>query len=221
MGIITGYICFVSFVLLIGKYVARKSQNKSVNKFFGKIHKVTGYVFVLVCMIHFLLVIPVLATRNLWVTIWGIIGFAIAIVLIASKYLIKNGKKTMHWHRVFSVVILCAVILHIVVYFVDFNQYQQSISSIEIGEIDLSKVADGSYVGDCDAGYIYAKVQVTVQDGKIEEITILEHKNEHGQRAESIIDKIVGEQRLDVDAVSGASNSSLVIKKACEKALCQ
>lgn len=37
--------------------------------------------------------------------------------------------------------------------------------------------------------------------------------------AEKIIDKIVGEQKIDVDGISGATNSSNVIKKAVENAL--
>ena len=37
--------------------------------------------------------------------------------------------------------------------------------------------------------------------------------------AETVINEIVDEQRIDVDAVSGATNSSIVIKKAVENAL--
>ena len=57
--------------------------------------------------------------------------------------------------------------------------------------------------------------------GQITDIEILEHRNERGQKAESIIDKIVDEQKLNVDAITSATNSSLVIKKACENALRQ
>ena len=66
---------------------------------------------------------------------------------------------------------------------------------------------------------IYAKVEVTIQNGEITGIRILEHKNERGQAAEAVVDRIVAEQRIDVDAVSGATNSSTVLKKAVENAL--
>ena len=56
-------------------------------------------------------------------------------------------------------------------------------------------------------------------DGKISDIEIWEHRNERGGKAESIIEDILEEQRIDVDAVTGATNSSLVIEKACENAL--
>lgn len=67
--------------------------------------------------------------------------------------------------------------------------------------------------------FIYAKVEVTVQAGVITNIDILEHLNERGSRAEVVVDRIIEEQKIEVDAVSGATNSSTVIKKAVENAL--
>ena len=67
--------------------------------------------------------------------------------------------------------------------------------------------------------FIYAKVEVTVEDGEIVSINILEHRHERGKAAEAITNKIVDEQKIDVDAISGATNSSTVYKKAVENAL--
>ena len=55
-------------------------------------------------------------------------------------------------------------------------------------------------------------MEVTVQDGVITNIDILEHKNGRGKSAEVVADRIMEEQKIDVDAVSGATNSSVVIK---------
>lgn len=66
---------------------------------------------------------------------------------------------------------------------------------------------------------IYAKVEVTVSDGKMTDIAILEHRQERGKAAEAVISDMLAEQKIDVDAVSGATNSSTVIKKAVENAL--
>lgn len=60
---------------------------------------------------------------------------------------------------------------------------------------------------------------MSVKNGKIADIDILEHKNGRGKSAESIINKIVDEQKINVDAISSATNSSIVIKKAVENAL--
>ena len=59
---------------------------------------------------------------------------------------------------------------------------------------------------------------MTVQNGAVTNIDILEHKNGRGKPAEIVADRIIQEQRIDVDAVSGATNSSVVIKKAVENA---
>ena len=67
--------------------------------------------------------------------------------------------------------------------------------------------------------FVYAKVKVTVQSGVITNIDILEHKNGRGSSAEVVADRIIEEQKINVEAVSGATNSSTVIKKAVENAL--
>ncbi len=97
--------------------------------------------------------------------------------------------------------------------------YKKAVKDTTLNGVDVSKISDGIYRGEYDVNFIYAKVEVTIQNGSIKDIVILEHKNGRGESAEIIADKIVEEQRTDVDAVSGATNSSVVIKKAVENAL--
>lgn len=99
--------------------------------------------------------------------------------------------------------------------------YQQAVEELTIQEIPLDTVADGTYVGSCDVDFIQAQVEVTVKDGQITSIVLLSHENGRGQPAEAVLDRILQEQRLGVDAVSGATNSSTVLKKAVEQALFQ
>ena len=80
-------------------------------------------------------------------------------------------------------------------------------------------MVEAVYRGECDVGYIYAEVEVEIKDDVIVSINLLEHRNERGKRAEDIIDNVISEQKIDVDAISGATNSSNVIKKAIEKAI--
>lgn len=99
--------------------------------------------------------------------------------------------------------------------------YQRAVKETVIEEIDLSRVSDGTYTGEYDVGFVYAKVKVTIEGGEITEVRILEHKNEGGGSAEAVTADIVAEQRIGVDAVTGATNSSTVIKKAVENAVKQ
>ncbi|NLC17917.1 MAG: FMN-binding protein [Clostridiales bacterium] len=108
---------------------------------------------------------------------------------------------------------------HIALFAADFASYKKSISAIEIAGMDADRLKDGVYEGEYDAGYIYAKVSVVVENGRIRDIKILEHDHERGKAAEAIIERIIEQQSTRVDAVTGATNSSLVIMKAIENAL--
>ena len=99
------------------------------------------------------------------------------------------------------------------------SDYKQAVKETTFEEINISDVSDGVYIGEYDVNFIYAKVEVTVENGEIKSVNILEHRQERGKAAESVTDKIVDEQKIDVDAIAGATNSSTVIKKAVENAL--
>lgn len=105
------------------------------------------------------------------------------------------------------------------VYLKSVADYKRAVKETTVRGLDISEIPDGVYTGEYDVNFIYAKVEVTVQDGVITDITILQHKNGRGKSAEIITDRIIEEQKTDVDAVSGATNSSVVIKKAVENAL--
>lgn len=104
-------------------------------------------------------------------------------------------------------------------YLISVQQYKQAISNLKIDNIDLSNIHDGKYTGSCDTGFVGAEVSVTVKGNKITDITLLNHKNERGKPAEVILQNVVKAQSLQVDVVSGATNSSKVILKAIENAL--
>lgn len=106
-----------------------------------------------------------------------------------------------------------------ILYLKDVADYKQAVKETAFEKLNISHVSDGVYIGEYDVNFIYAKVEVTVKNGKITNINILEHRQERGKAAESITDKIVDEQKIDVDAIAGATNSSTVIKKAVENAL--
>ncbi len=123
-------------------------------------------------------------------------------------------------------IVLCAVMLFLLVglvwgvyYLESVTDYKQAVKETTFEEINISDISDGVYIGEYDVNFIYAKVEVTVQNGEITNINILEHRHERGKTAEVITDRIVDEQKIDVDAISGATNSSTVIKKAVENAL--
>jgi len=104
-------------------------------------------------------------------------------------------------------------------YLYSLQRYKSVISEIKIDSVDLSEVSDGKYTGSCDAAFVSAKVTVTVNNHKITDIVLIDHKNEKGKPAEVIPAKVMEFQSLEVDTISGATNSSKVILKAIENAL--
>ena len=124
--------------------------------------------------------------------------------------------------KILSVIILLFLLIGLIcgaVYLKNVADYKRAIGETTFDEIDIADVSDGIYIGEYDVNFIYAKVEVTVEDGEIVSINIMEHRHERGKAAETVIEKIIEEQKIDVDAISGATNSSTVIKKAVENAL--
>ena len=115
----------------------------------------------------------------------------------------------------FAVILLLLVsLVWGIIYLKSVADYKQAVRETTFEEINIPDISDGVYIGEYDVNFIYAKVEVTVKNGEISNINILEHRHERGKTAEAITNKIVEEQKIDVDAISGATNSSTVIKKA-------
>ncbi len=112
---------------------------------------------------------------------------------------------------VFIILILFAII--------SIGKNVKSYDAINYSDLDLSKVEDGTYTGSEDGTLVKATVKVTVKDHIITDITILEHKCGTGKPAEVIVKDIVEKNTFDVDAISGATLSSNVIKVAVYNAL--
>ncbi len=118
----------------------------------------------------------------------------------------------------FSLIIIIGLIITFSI-LMKYKNYQDKVDSMIFSDIDLSTIADGVYVGESDTGVIYAKTEVTVKNGKLLSINLIEHRHERGEAAEIIVDHMIQEQRTDVDAITSATNSSKVIRKAVENAL--
>lgn len=119
------------------------------------------------------------------------------------------------------VVLILAATSGGVVYFSNLGKYKKIISGISISTPNLSSIKDGTYIGEMDAIVVGAKVEVIISEHRIQDILLVEHKNERGAAAEKIIGDVIHAQSLEVDTISGATNSSKVILKSIENALVQ
>lgn len=118
---------------------------------------------------------------------------------------------------IITVAIVCGAF--VINYLKGISDYKEKVNNIVIDDVKLNNKEDGKYIGEFDANVISAKVEVEVKNKKIININLLEHKNERGTPAEVITKNVVNVQSLEVDVISGATNSSKVILKAIENAL--
>jgi len=87
--------------------------------------------------------------------------------------------------------------------------------------VNISRIPDGVYAGSAGSWPNKAEVRVTVREGRMTSIELVRHwASWIGRKADPVIpERIVEKQRADVDAVTGATNSSRVIMHAVYDAL--
>lgn len=116
-----------------------------------------------------------------------------------------------------GLIILFAAAL--IIFFVAHVYSKATLKDVTVANLDPKDLPDGTYSGEATIKPVIAKVTVTVAEGKIADVQVLEHQTGLGKKAEVITSEIVHQQSLQVDAVSGATLSSQAILKACEDAL--
>ncbi|MBO4496457.1 MAG: FMN-binding protein [Clostridiales bacterium] len=119
---------------------------------------------------------------------------------------------------------ILGIILAIVVLLISFVgimllRMKKQLDKIDKTPVDVSQVADGVYEGEYEAVLVKVKVQVTVSNGEIADVELLKHDNGRGKPAEAMIEEMEKNNTAEVDAVSGATVSSEVIKAAVRDAL--
>lgn len=101
-----------------------------------------------------------------------------------------------------------------------FSLFSACAMTTRIGKPVNRNLKDGIYQGSYTGGPNKASVRVTIKNNQIVDIQLVEHRAWKGKRAEQIIpERIIENQRTDVDAVSGATNSSIVIMNAVQMAI--
>jgi len=93
--------------------------------------------------------------------------------------------------------------------------------TLDIGQVDLNTVEDGTYIGVCQNKIMFAVVKVEVSSHVIVNIEILEHKESYLTQAVMTVNDVLAKQSLEVDAISGSTLTSDTILKAIKNALKQ
>ncbi len=98
--------------------------------------------------------------------------------------------------------------------------------NLPLNAVDFGRLADGVYVGEYEGGmykWRANKVQVTVTSGKVAHIKLLDSSDpgKDNTQQNMLYDRVINEQSLQVDAISGATLTSKAYLQAVENALKQ
>lgn len=121
--------------------------------------------------------------------------------------------------RLIKVISLIAVILASAVYFLLVPKERTKILAVENN--DLNNLKDGVYKGASFKFPGKMEVDVTIKDGKLSDIKLIEHKamKKYTEAIKPLIERIIKKGSTQVDGVTGATISSNALKKAVEEAL--
>ncbi|MCE1196127.1 FMN-binding protein [bacterium] len=86
-------------------------------------------------------------------------------------------------------------------------------------KFDIKSFSDGEYAGKAFLFPVKVKLDLTIAGGALRRIAIREHFNGRGKPAESIVASVLETQSVQVEAISGATHSSVVILQAISDAL--
>lgn len=96
---------------------------------------------------------------------------------------------------------------------------QDEMLEMPIGPLDLSEISDGTYPGYYENFRWHCEVEVAVLSSRIDTIEVLSSANGPKKLYIKLISRVIEEQSLQVDAVSGATITSITCLKAVENAL--
>lgn len=96
---------------------------------------------------------------------------------------------------------------------------KEEVMKVNIDNVDMTRVPDGTYIGSYDNFRWSNKAQVTVAEHKITGIEPLKIQDGRDDLVQTLMERILDRQTPNVDAVSGATASSNGFLKAVETAL--
>jgi len=114
-----------------------------------------------------------------------------------------------------GIVLGAVLIVSVTMQYVQLLHYR----NLSITEVNLSQIDDGYYPGKVNYGFDY-EVGVKIRNHSIQTVDILKNrKSFYARLAEGITYKVLREQKINLDGLTGATTTSRILLKAIEQAL--
>lgn len=118
------------------------------------------------------------------------------------------------------VLILFCAILMIFSFFIQRKRARiKEVSKLPFYNTQISQTENGTYYGSCYTSFMNAVVEVTVQDGNLKNISIVESKGSIPQETDPIINKMISNNKIIVTPDKGFELKSMVLFSAVDNAL--
>ena len=128
----------------------------------------------------------------------------------------------MEKRRIILSVFTAAIIITGMSSCINLSKEHEEARAVDLSGIDFNNLQDGTYEGEYAGGmyeWRYNLVDVTVNLGKVVEIEVIEAKEEADFK--SLYQRVIDEQSLEVDTISGATLTSKAFLKSVHSALLQ
>lgn len=217
-------IIYMLRILNIKLFKNRVCWVKSLNNTLRKNHRTMGIAMIFLGLIHGIFSTESVLSLNLGTACW-IISILLGLNW-ALRRKIKLKKAWIYYHRLLTVLFLLTLVAHIVDVKWVSSSFKETPASSEAETpefaVESTSIEDGIYYGESSGYKPGLKVKVSIQNGDIYAIELLEN-NETPKFLDMVVpdllDRVISEQSTDVDAVSGATRSSEGILAAVEDAI--
>lgn len=115
-------------------------------------------------------------------------------------------------------IVLCVILIIGLGFSVIVTKGLKEGKNIEINNVDISQLKDGTYTGKYSKDRWTSEVEVSIKGNKIQEIKLLSDKLTPDV-SDELFKKIIETQKVNVDVISGATVTSKAYLKSVENAL--
>lgn len=136
----------------------------------------------------------------------------------------KGKRKMIGW--IIALTIIAVLAIGAAIGWSFLSKEHEEARNLPLNAVDFGKLKDGVYTGEYEGGmykWRANKVQVTVTSGKVSDIKLISSSDPGKDNTEqkSLYDRVIQEQSLQVDAISGATLTSKAYLQSVENALKQ
>ena len=119
-----------------------------------------------------------------------------------------------------TILIVICVILTLIMYMQrrTRNNYKQA-AKLPFYNVQAADVPDGTYRGKVYTNFMHVQLDVSVADGKLSKIEIIENEGAYGKKVAPILDKMIAQNNSVVPAVDGEELASIVFIACVDDAL--